>query len=482
MNTKTHEEIWASCLNYIKGQISEKSFNTWFLPIRSLALEGHTLVIQVPSPFFYEWLETHFLHWIRLAIQQELGEKGALEYDIIVDSNLVTAQAPKTVHYKSQTTVIGQNSATTHYGNQTPAQHLVHPYIAPGIRKEPIRSNLNLNYSFNNFIEGECNRLARSAGYAVARNPGKTSFNPLLIYGNVGLGKTHLAQAIGIETKILHPEKNVLFVSSEQFLSQYMQACKKDETGQNKLNNFVHFYQMIDLLIVDDIQTWEQKNGIQQIFFQIFNFLHQNGKQIILTSDKAPIQMRGIEDRLLSRFKWGLSADLQAPDIHTKLEILQKKALADGIEMPLEILEYIAMHVSSNVRELEGAVISIMAQSSLNKKPITLELVKEMLSRFTKNTVKEISFDSILRVVSNYFKVDSELITGKTRKREVTQCRQLVMFFCKKYTNLALAAIGSHCGNRDHATVLHALKVIEDLLSIDKKFKIQVEEIEKSLK
>ena len=488
MKTKNHHEVWASCLAYIKENVSEKSFSTWFLPIRAVEIDGNALVVQVPSHFFYEWLEAHYLSLIKTAIKKELGEKAELEYDIIVDSQQAEGQAratavPTTVQYKSHARVIGANSAyTTALGNISPAQHLPHPYAAAGVRKEPVRSNLNPNYSFDNFIEGECNRLARSAGFAVAKNPGKTSFNPLLIYGGVGLGKTHLAQAIGIETQLLHPEKNVLFVSSEQFLSQYMQACKKDESGQNKLNNFVHYYQMIDLLIVDDIQTWEQKSGIQQIFFQIFNYLHQNGKQIILTSDKAPREMQGIEDRLLSRFKWGLSADLQAPNIETKLEILQKKALADGIDMPREILEYIAYHVSSNVRELEGAIISIMAQSSLNKKPITLELTKEMLDRFAKNTAREISLDLIMRTVCDYFKIDAALVMGKTRKRDVTQCRQIIMFLSKKYTQLSLSLIGARCGDRDHATVLHSIRVVEDLYQTDKKFKQNLDEIDKHFK
>ncbi len=478
LSKQKHVEIWQRCLDYIQKSVPSKSFDTWFRPIVPIELTGKTLVIQVPSHFFYEWLEAHYLLLLKTSISQELGEGASLEYDIVVDNY---AEKKQTMHYAPQVQVVAENTTYTTLGaNQSPGKQVLNPYMLPGTKKEPIKSNLNPNYGFENYVEGDCNRLARSAGYAVAKNPGKTAFNPLLIYGGVGLGKTHLAQAIGIETKKHFPDKNVLFVSSEQFLSQYMQACKKDEKGQNKLNNFIHYYQMIDMLIVDDIQTWEQKTGIQQAFFQIFNFLHQNGKQIILTSDKAPIMMQGIEERLLSRFKWGLSADLQAPNMDTKISILQQKIRHDGIVIPKEVIEQLAFHVSSNIRELEGALISIIAQSSLNKKPITVELARQMIDRFVKNASKEVSIEYIIRVVCEYFKISIELIGSKTRKREVVQARHVVMHFAKKYTKHSLAQIGEKCGGRDHATVLHALRTVDNIQETDKEFRKHLENIEKN--
>ena len=256
---------------------------------------------------------------------------------------------------------------------------------------------MNPENSFDNFIEGECNRLARSAGYAVAKNPGGTAFNPLLIYGDSGLGKTHLAQAIGIEVKELFPEKTVLYVNANKFQTQFVDAIRN-----NNKNDFLHFYQMIDVLIIDDVHEFAGKEKTQDTFFHIFNHLHQSGKQLILTSDKPPVELQGMESRLLSRFKWGLSADLQIPDFETRMAILKKKTYNDGIDLPEEVLEYIATHISDNIRELEGALISLLAQSTLNKKEITLDLTKEMIDKLIKSTKREISIDYIQKVVCNY--------------------------------------------------------------------------------
>jgi chromosomal replication initiator protein len=350
------------------------------------------------------------------------------------------------------------------------------PFVIPGLKKIQVDPQLNANFSFNTFVEGDCNRLARSAGYAVAQKPGGTSFNPLLIYGNGGLGKTHLANAIGIEVKNLFPEKTVLYVSADKFQTQFVDAIM-----DNKKNDFIHFYQSIDVLIIDDVQFFAGKEKTQDAFFHIFNHLHQNGKQIILTSDKAPVDMQGVEQRLLSRFKWGLSADLQSPDLETRIAILKKKLYNDGIEMPYEVVEYIAYSITTNVRELEGALISLLAQSSLNKKNITIDLAKEMLDKFVKNTAREISIDYIQKVVCDYFDIPIELMKSKTRKREIVQARQLAMYFSKQLTKNSLANIGIHCGNKDHATVLHACKTVNNLIDTDKQFRAFVNDIEKKL-
>jgi chromosomal replication initiator protein len=326
-------------------------------------------------------------------------------------------------------------------------------------------------------VEGECNRLARSAGYAVANNPGGTAFNPLLIYGESGLGKTHLAQAIGIEIKEKFPDKTVLYVPANRFQTQYVEAIRN-----NTKNDFLHFYQMIDVLVIDDVHEFAGKEKTQDIFFHIFNHLHQSGKQLILTSDKAPVELQGLEQRLLSRFKWGLSADLQVPDFETRVAILEQKIYKDGILLPPEVIEHIATYITDNVRELEGALISLLAQSTLNKKEITLNLAKEMIDKLIKNTKREVSIDYIQKVVCNYFDVPVDSLQSKTRKREIVQARQVAMFFSKNLTKSSLATIGLQIGGKDHATVLHACKTVNNLIETDKQFKNQIDEIEKKLK
>jgi chromosomal replication initiator protein len=344
------------------------------------------------------------------------------------------------------------------------------------MKESNINPQLNESYTFDSFIEGECNRLARSAGFAVSQNPGGTSFNPLFIYGNGGLGKTHLANAIGLETKRLFPDKTVLYVSADKFQTQFV-----DSIMDGKKNDFMHFYQSIDVLIIDDVQFLCGKEKTQDVFFHIFNHLHQNGKQIILTSDKAPVDIVGMEQRLLSRFKWGLAADLQSPELETRLAILKKKIKNDGIEIPYEVIEYIAYSITTNVRELEGALISLLAQSSLNKKEITIDLARHMLDKFVKNTVREVSIDFIQKVICDYFDIPIETMKSKTRKREIVQCRQLAMYFSKQMTKSSLAMIGKHCGNKDHATVLHACKTVNNLADTDKQFKGYISDIEKKL-
>jgi chromosomal replication initiator protein len=350
------------------------------------------------------------------------------------------------------------------------------PFILPGLKKLNVESQLNPNYSFDNLVEGDCNRLARSAGFAVANKPGGTAFNPLLIYGGVGLGKTHLANAIGLEIKRNFPNKTVLYVQSEKFCHQFVDAVKN-----NSHNDFIHFYQMIDVLIIDDVQFFAGKEKTQDIFFQIFNHLHQTGKQLVLTSDKSPIELIGLEQRLLSRFKWGLSADMQVPNLETRIAILEKKIYADGIDMPKEVIEYLAYNITTNVRELEGALISLVAQSTLNRKAITLELARQMIDKFVKNTTREISIDFIQKIVSDYFNLPLELLKSKTRKREVVQARQIAMFFAKSMTKSSLASIGLQCGGKDHATVLHACRTVNNLIETDKKFRVYIDEIEKKI-
>ncbi|NVK03327.1 MAG: chromosomal replication initiator protein DnaA [Flavobacteriia bacterium] len=472
---RTAETVWKGCLDYIQDNINSQAFKTWFLPIKPLKLQGVVLTIQVPSKFFYEWLEEHYIKLLKSAITRELGDDAKLVYSIVMEntygnSNPHTVKIPSTNRGKIKNPKV---SMPVEIGGNDGIRN---PFVIPGLKKVHVESQLNPNYTFDSFIEGDCNRLARSAGFAVANKPGGTSFNPLLIYGGVGLGKTHLAHAIGIEIKDRYPEKTVLYVSAEKFTQQFI-----DSIRNNTKNDFVHFYQMIDVLIIDDVQSFSGKEKTQDVFFEIFNHLHQHGKQVVLSSDRAPVDLQGMEQRLLSRFKWGLSADLQKPDLETRIAILRKKLFTDGIEMPDDVIEYLAYSINSNVRELEGALISLLAQSSLNKKKITVDLAKQMIDKFVKNTTREISIDYIQKVVCDYFDMPMELLKSKTRKREIVQARQLTMYFAKQLTKNSLATIGAQCGNKDHATVLHACRTVNNLAETDKRFKTYVDDLKKKL-
>jgi len=475
---KSFNKIWDNCLTIIKDNIPYQSFKTWFEPIVPIKLENNVLTILVPSQFFYEWLEEHYINLLKKTLRKELGSDGRLEYSIVIDSSF-SQKKPYTIQVPTSNTKAIQNPSVAMPIdlNKGKSKEIPNPFIIPGLRKIKVQSQLVESYSFDSFIEGDCNRLARSAGYAVAERPGETSFNPLFIYSNVGLGKTHLAHAVGIQVKNKYPNKIVLYVSTEQFIAQFI-----DSVRNNNQNDFIHFYQMIDVLIIDDVQFLSGKEKTQDVFFHIFNHLHQRSKQIILTSDRAPVDMKGIEPRLLSRFKWGLAADLQMPDFETRIAILQKKLYKDGIEISNNVVEYLAYSITTNVRELEGALISILAQSSLNKKAITIELAKQMIDKFVKNTAREISIDHIQKTICDYFSIPLEQINSKTRKRNIVQARQLAMYFSKKHTNSSLATIGLHCGNKDHATVLHACRTVNNLSETDKQFRSYVDELEKKIK
>jgi len=475
---KSHIEVWNNCLDIIKDNIQYQSFKTWFEPIIPIKLIDSILTIQVPSQFFYEWLEEHYIELLRKTISKELGPDAQLEYSIVMEnsygnSSPITVRTPGAARKATKNPVVSMPVDI----NNGKSKDIPNPFVIPGLKKIQIPSQLNENYSFDNFVEGDCNRLARSAGYAVANNPGKTAFNPLLLYCNTGLGKTHLTHAIGLQIKNNFPDKIVLYVSCDQFITQYIEAVKN-----NNLNDFMHFYQMIDVLLIDDIQFISAKESTQNVFFHIFNHLHQHGNQIVITSDKAPIDLKGIEPRLLSRFKWGLAADLQVPDLETRIAIIEKKLYNNGIEMPREVVEYLAYNITTNVRELEGALISLLAQSSLNKKAITLDLAKQIIDKFIRNNSREISIDYIQKVVCDYFGINIDLLNSKTRKREIVQARQLSMFFAKKLTKASLASIGMHCGKKDHATVLHACRTVNNLIDTDKQFKLYVDDLEKKIK
>ncbi|MFT6850737.1 MAG: chromosomal replication initiator protein [Sphingobacteriales bacterium] len=473
MTTLTSESVWTQCLTIIKDNVNAQSFKTWFEPIQAVNLNENVLTIQVPSLFFYEWLEEHYVGLLRKTIKKELGPSGRLEYSILMDKG--DSQPGRSINLPAS-----GNGHISHQQVSMPIninKSIKNPFVVPGLKKISIDSQLNPKYSFENFVEGDCNRLARSAGFAVANNPGGTSFNPLMIYGKVGFGKTHLTQAIGAYIKSNFQDKTVLYVSSEKFTNQFIDSLKN-----NTVNDFINFYQIIDVLIMDDVQFFANKGKTQDMFFHIFNHLHQSGKQLILTSDRAPKDLVGMEERLLSRFKWGLSADLQMPDIETRLAILYKKMHADGIELPTEVVEYVAHNVETNIRELEGALISLLAQSSLNRKEIDLALAKQMLKNFVKNSAKEISIEYIQQLVCDYFEIPVDMVKSPTRKREIVQARQISMYLAKNHTKASLKNIGSHFGGRDHSTVIYACQTVDDLMETDKKFRGYVNDIQKKLK
>jgi chromosomal replication initiator protein len=460
--------VWNECLRVIEQHVNEQSFSTWFKPINPVKLEGTSLTIQVPSQFFYEWLEDNYIQELKLAIKTVLGQGGRLEYAVVVDRGNSSNQ-PYVVSYPQGNQGNQANSAT---------EQKVTPFEMQSLGAEALtQSNLNPNYTFNTYIEGDCNRLARSAGFAVATKPGITSFNPLMVYGGVGLGKTHLVQAIGNEIKNGPEDKFVLYVSSEKFVNQFMDSIK-----DGNVKSFTNFYMQVDVLIIDDIQFLAGKDRTQEMFFHIFNHLHQSKKQIIMTSDCPPRDLKGLEERLLSRFKWGLTADLQMPDFETRVAIIRRKMQSEGIFIPDDVVEYLAYTVDTNVRELEGILISLIAHASLNRVEINLQLAKTVMKNIIKDIETEVGIDFIQKTVSEYYSINQDDLKAKTRKKEIVVARQVAMYFSKEFTNHSLKSIGYHFGGRDHSTVIHAVQTVNDMIETDSTFRNAVNELKKKFK
>ena len=515
---KDFRTVWAGCLRSIAAEIGEQSFKTWFQPIVPVELKGNVLTIQVPSAYFYDWLEEHYVDELRRALYHELGFEGRLEYSVIVDQgndqtppralhlppprkqaapdprdapqSMPPAPAPGgnplagsaragSARYVSsgavRTTPRGNN-----FGNSAAGADTLAPPRNPFDTARPVDGNLvpsqlNGSYTFENYIEGDCNRLARSAGLAVANKPGTTSFNPLMVYGGVGLGKTHLVQAIGNHIKATAPERFVLYVSAEKFTNQFI-----DSVQRAQVQDFANFYLQVDALILDDVQFLANKGKTQEMFFHIFNHLHQSGKQIVMTSDRPPKDLLGLEDRLLNRFKWGLTADVQSPDFETRVAIIRNKMEQDGIDIPPDhVVDYLANSVHTNVRELEGVIASLVAQSSLSRRDIDLEMVKQALRHIIEEVEAEVNLDFIQKTVAAYFNISVDLLKDKTRKKEVVTARQVAMYFAKHHTAHTLKTIGFHFGGRDHTPVMHSVQTVSDLVDSDKKFRDKVDELRK---
>lgn len=463
MTQSNHVELWNRCLSIIKDIVQESTYNTWFAPIVPLKYEDKTLVVQIPSQFFYEYLEDKYIDLLRKTLYKAIGEGTKLMYNVMVDKTSVPNQ---TVNLEAS----NRSMAVT-------TQKIIDGNKAPNILKAPVVQDLdphlNPNYNFENFIEGYSNKLSRSVAETVAKNPAGTAFNPLFLYGASGVGKTHLANAIGTRIKELYPPKRVLYVSAHLFQVQYT-----DSVRNNTTNDFIKFYQSIDVLIIDDIQEFAGVTRTQNTFFHVFNHLHQNGKQLILTSDRAPVLLQGMEDRLLTRFKWGMVAELEKPTVELRKNILYNKIHRDGLKFPAEVIDYIAENVNESVRDLEGIVIAIMARSTVFNKEIDLDLAQHIVRGAVKNEVKTITIDHILKAVCNHFSLELSAIHTKSRKREVVQARQVAMYLAKNHTDFSTSKIGKFIGNKDHATVLHACKTIKDQLEVNKGLKNEIKEIE----
>lgn len=454
-----HVGLWNRCLEIIKDNVPESAFKTWFLPIVPLEYKEETLVLQVPTQFFYEFLEDKYIHLLKNAIYKVYGIGTKLNYKVMVVKG-VPIELPS------------ENNTTESKPKEKKKEIPAPPAVAD------IDPCLKAGYNFDTFIEGESNKLSRSVAEAVALNPAKTIFNPLFFHGASGVGKTHLANAIGTKIKELYPEKRVLYVSAHLFQVQYT-----DSVRNNTTNDFLNFYQKIDVLIVDDIQEFAGVTRTQNTFFHIFNHLHQNGKQLILTSDRAPSMLQGIEERMLTRFKWGMVAELEKPTVELRKNILLNKIRRDGLQFPMEVVDFIAENVSDSVRDLEGIIIAILAHSTILNKNIDLDLAKRVIQRNISNIEnKTITIDEIIKAVCTHFNIEADAIYTKSRKREVVQARQIAMYLAKNNTELSTAKIGAQIGGKDHATVLHACKTIKEQREVDKCLKEDVDKIQASLR
>jgi chromosomal replication initiator protein len=465
LNSLKYNDIWQSCLARIQECTSADEFAKWFEPIVPLDFDGVTLRLKVPNESYVSHIEKNYIPFLRPLIQNLFGEKTKLRYAI-----------PKAEQQTVPLAADADITAITHFAEQTNTANIKNPFVIPGIRKIVIDPQLSPLYTMDSFIEGDCNRLARSTGISVSLNPGNTPFNPLYIFGGSGLGKTHIAQAIGHEVKMRFPSLQVLYVSMHKFQAQYTTAVLNKE-----VNDFIHFYQMVDVLIIDDIQELKGKTATQNAFFNIFNHLQLAGKQLILTSDKPPVELQDIEQRLLTRFKWGLSAEIQVPDYETKVKIIRSKVARLNVDVPEDVVLFLAENIRANIREIEGALASLVANAQFLSKRITVPLAREILKVYVQVHQKEISIDHIKEVVCEVLNIDRESFASTRRTREIAQARQVAMYLSKKHTKAPLTAIGAAVGGKNHATVLHSCKQVSNLMETDRGFKLQIEQLERRI-
>lgn len=464
------EKVWSACLTLIQENINNLAFKTWFLPIRPLSFSGSELTIEVPSQFFYEWIEENYSVHVKQALRQVIGPEAKLMYSIVMDKSqgqpvtieLPHQNAPQTPERAGRPVVQDQKTA---------------PEREQFERNRPrFESNLNPKYTFSTLIRGDCNSLAFAASKSIAQNPGQNAFNPLVIYGGVGLGKTHMMQAIGNSVLENRISSAVLYVSSEKFAIDFVNAIQN-----GNIQEFSAFYRNIDVLIIDDIQFFAGKEKTQEEIFHIFNTLHQSNKQIILSADRPIKEIKGIEDRLISRFNWGLSTDIQAPDYETRKAIIQSKLKQNGVSLDPAVIEFIATNVTNNVRELEGCIVKLLAAHSLDNQEIDLQFTKSTLKDIIRYNTKQLTLDTIEKAVCAFFSITPNDLKGKSKKKEIAVGRQIAMFLAKDMTDSSLKTIGLHFGGRDHSTVIHALNTIEKKIESSNEERKKIEELKKRI-
>ncbi len=458
--SRSPEAIWDDCLQILRGRVNPQSYKTWIEPIIPSHLEASVFFIKVPSEFFADWLEEHYFSLVNEALTQATGRELAIEC-------VVKPEEREQLEVPVGTLDRAESTAPT-------AEAVRITQSAPP--RPPLSPTINPRYTFSNYIKGESNQFARAAALAVANNPSGTSFNPLVLYGGVGLGKTHLVHAIGNHLLETQKDKRILYISSEKFTVDFVEAIQRDSVAE-----FSTFYRSVDLLIVDDIQFLAGKEKTQDIFFHTFNTLHQLGKQIVLSSDKPPKELKGLNERLISRFQWGLTADIQPPDLETRIAILMKKSGDDGVELSHDVVEFIATNVTSNIRELEGCLISMLARASLENRPIDLALARDVVRSIVGEVRTHLTIEEIQRVVCAHMGIPEDLIRAKTRRQEIVNARQVAMYLSKELTNSSLKTIGLHFGGRDHSTVIHAYQTVEDSMKVDAKQRALVEQLKSKL-
>ena len=444
----SHESIWNESLEIIRENINPRSFQTWFAPLKAVSITENSLTLSVPNKFFCEWLDNHYLTLLRNAVAQVSGQSLAIRYEIM-DQQPYSPYTDKTIE----------------------------PVIVPQKETTPrVETNLNAHYNFDNFIVGDGTRFAHAAASAVADAPGSTNYNPLIIYGGTGLGKTHLIQAIGNKVRNLRPALKVYYTSSESFTSHFISSIQ-----QNNAIEFSKFYRSCDILLIDDIQFFNNKGKTQEEFFHTFNELHQKEKQIVLTSDRPVAELGFLEERLVSRFQWGLIADIQPPDLETRIAILRKKCEENELEIPNDIIEYLAVNLDHNVRELEGALTRLFAQVLLTQTEPTIDVARSVVAEIGRPRTKQLTIEQIIQMTAKHFNVPEERFMKKDRKKHVALARQAAMYLSMELTNLSTVNIGLHFGGRDHTTVIYARRMISEKMEHDKTFKSKMKELRKRL-
>ena len=468
---KSQNALWDECLRLIQANVTEQQYKTWFAPIvfESYSEREHTLMVQVPSPYVYEYLEQYYVGLLRKVLARVFGENVILRYRII------TVVGDKKT--KDTVQVVEGESPAEIESPETVSRANLSPTTLDAAVPQGLNPQLDLKKTFQNFIEGDSNKLPRTVGLSIAEHPGKTTFNPFFIYGPSGCGKTHLINAIGVRSKEMYPEKRVLYVSARLFQVQFTDASR-----QNTVNDFINFYQTIDVLIVDDVQEWATAERTVATFFHIFDHLFRLGKQIILASDRPPVDLKWLHERMLTRFSCGLIAELEKPTVQLSIDILNSKCRRDGLKIPASVIQYIAETCNGSVRELEGVVNSLMAYSIVDNTNVDMRLAERIIQRAVKIDNHPLTIDDILEKVCKHFNVSQHLIISKSRRRDYVQVRQISMYLAQKYTKMSAARIGQLIGNRDHSTVIHSCNTIEQRLKIDKGFSEEVSSIERSFR